>query len=154
MDRPLDEKSPAAIEMKDLTKNLIWIVKKSINMIYSFIFVTKTQRLIFSRYNHKQTKNLKNWFENKLFLCGNIDGLLLDVVGDVLDLDVDSTFVWDDLDLDDVVVALAARRTHLKIIRCKFLTNFILHQMLETNQIIPSLSYVIHTNKFVNERLK
>jgi hypothetical protein len=26
--------------------------------------------------------------------------------------------------------------------------------MLETNQIIPSLSYVIHSNKFVNERLK
>jgi len=89
----------------------------------------------------------------QLFLGGNIDGLLLDVVGDVLDLDVDSTFVWDDLDLDDVVVALAARRTHLKIIRCKFLTNFILHQMLETNQIIPSLchSYLL-TSVLVNSR--
>jgi len=107
-------------------------------------------------------KFIAQFIENKLFLCGNIDGLLLDVVGDVLDLDVVgdvldldviSTFVGDVLDLD-VVVALAARRKRLTIIRCKFLANFIKHQMLETNQIIPSLSYVIHTNKFVNERLK
>ena len=82
-------------------------------------------------------KFIAQFIENKLFLGGNIDGLLLDVVGDVLDLDVVgdvldldvvSTFVGDVLDLD-VVVALAAR-------------------------IIPSLSYVIHSNKFVNERLK